>query len=867
MDRRSWLWRRKSSEKSPGETESSTSVSSHSERYSDHQELLRASPNDASVSHAQSREVLRDASDGEVHEAVKRLTQKLSVALLNVSAKEDLVKQHAKVAEEAVSGWEQAEAEVVSLKQQLQTTLQKNSALEDKTSQLDGALKECVRQLHQSREEQEEKVGHSISEKTQMWRSEKHVLEKQLLELTAQLEAAKTKAGTLFDHGLKARLEAVEKENRVLKTELHSQFEDLQGLLLERELSNKAAETASKQHLESIKKVTKLEAECSRLQITNRRLSSASDRKPISSSACIESLTDSQSDSGEQSLGIDNGPERSDSWASALIAELDQFKSEKADSRILTRCPAEIELMDDFLEMEKLVALPETDPGNSDLEPEADSDQLVRRYNLQEVENEFMHHMLIEPEEKVERLEHEKAELEIASTESHNRLEASRSLVTAADNKVVELQTKQDMENESKQTAMSEFMDLEGKRKDLETRLESAYLENGKLHEKVSLLEESYKSERALSFELKVTIDSTEAAREALNSQLESAHSQLSSLNDTIGVLEQQVKEERAFSSELASKVKALESQLEQAHSEASKLQEKVNFWELKAEEETKLSAETAIKLKATEAARKKLELELQSAHEFATKAEAIEAAKKALEIQLDSAVRETGKLSNKVALFEAKIDEERALSAEFAAKCQKLEADLSKIMHEADLRRAANSNPELKIKQEKELAVAAGKLEECQKTIASLNRQLKSLTNLDDFLLEAEKLEHDRSLQDPGGSEAKDFHHNDSSELMGAVDAISIIQKQRSPIRLDDQVVLIIIVHHLIIIEFLAVEEEEALKLACYKLEIFSSKRKRFNFTEGPDSTVRVDEVKVHAWVGASESQCHQLFTTEIPE
>ncbi|RZS00418.1 hypothetical protein BHM03_00030115 [Ensete ventricosum] len=752
MDRRSWLWRRKSSEKSPGETESSTSVSSHSERYSDHQVF----------SHAQSREVLRNASDGEVHEAVKRLTQKLSVALLNVSAKEDLVKQHAK-----------AEAEVVSLKQQLQTALQKNSAIEDKTSQLDGALKECVKQLHQSREEQEEKVGHSISEKTQMWRSEKHVLEKQLLELTAQLEAAKTKAGTLFDHGLKARLEAVEKENRVLKTELHSQSEDLQVLLLERELSNKAAETASKQHLESIKKVTKLEAECSRLQITNRRLSSASDRKPISSSACIESLTDSQSDSGEQSLGIDNGPERSDSWASALIAELDQFKSEKADSRILTRCPAEIELMDDFLEMEKLVALPETDPGNSDLEPEA--------------ENEFMHHMLIEPEEKVERLEHEKAELEIASTESHNRLEASRSLVTAADNKVVELQTKLDMENESKQTAMSEFMDLEGKRKDLETRLESAYLENGKLHEKVSLLEESYKSERALSFELKATIDSTEAAREALNSQLESAHSQLSSLNDTIGVLEQQVKEERAFSSELASKVKALESQLEQAHSETSKLQEKVNFWELKAEEETKLSAETAIKLKATEAARKKLELELQSAHEFATKAEAIEAAKKALEIQLDSALRETGKLSNKVALFEAKIDEERALSAEFAAKCQKLEADLSKIRHEADLRRAANSNPELKIKQ-KELAVAAGKLEECQKTIASLNRQLKSLTNLDDFLLEAEKLEHDRSLQDPGGSEAKDFHHNDSSELMGAFDAISIIQKQRSPVRLDDQ-------------------------------------------------------------------------------
>lgn len=35
---------------------------------------------------------------------MKILTEKLSAALRNISAKEDLVKQHAKVAEEAVSG-------------------------------------------------------------------------------------------------------------------------------------------------------------------------------------------------------------------------------------------------------------------------------------------------------------------------------------------------------------------------------------------------------------------------------------------------------------------------------------------------------------------------------------------------------------------------------------------------------------------------------------------------------------------------------------------------------------------------------------------------------------------------------------------
>lgn len=37
MEKRKWLWKRRSSERSPGETESSESISSHSERYSDDQ--------------------------------------------------------------------------------------------------------------------------------------------------------------------------------------------------------------------------------------------------------------------------------------------------------------------------------------------------------------------------------------------------------------------------------------------------------------------------------------------------------------------------------------------------------------------------------------------------------------------------------------------------------------------------------------------------------------------------------------------------------------------------------------------------------------------------------------------------------------
>lgn len=66
------------------------------------QEPLNASPNHNS----QSPEVVSKpvVTGKEINDSLKVLTEKLSAALANVSAKEDLVKQHAKVAEEAVAG-------------------------------------------------------------------------------------------------------------------------------------------------------------------------------------------------------------------------------------------------------------------------------------------------------------------------------------------------------------------------------------------------------------------------------------------------------------------------------------------------------------------------------------------------------------------------------------------------------------------------------------------------------------------------------------------------------------------------------------------------------------------------------------------
>lgn len=79
------------------------------------QETFKSSPNDntqspevTSKAVASAEDVDDGSSKKDVDDSVKSLMEKLSAALVNVSAKDDLVRQHAKVAEEAVAGstWE-----------------------------------------------------------------------------------------------------------------------------------------------------------------------------------------------------------------------------------------------------------------------------------------------------------------------------------------------------------------------------------------------------------------------------------------------------------------------------------------------------------------------------------------------------------------------------------------------------------------------------------------------------------------------------------------------------------------------------------------------------------------------------------------
>lgn len=759
MDRRSWLWRRRSSEKSPGETESSGSVSSFSERFSDDQDVLRASPNNASPNHSQSPEVSSKSSGPEVNATIKSLTEKLSAALLNISAKEDTVKQHMKVAEEAVAGWEKAETELAALKRLLEVTTQKNAALEDRISHLDGALKESVRQFRHSREEQEQRIHDTLTKKTREWEFDKFEFENQITELQAQLEAAKSEAAkseaaTLINHGLQSKLETTEKENFALKVELVARTEDLRRRTLEKELCIRAAESASKQHLESMKKLAKLQAECHRLRTEARKMS-----VPISNFVSVESLADSQSDCGERFLSVDNGPSYSDSCGSAFISEIDQFNSEKVSERNIAPS-IKIDMMDDFLEMERLVTMPETDHG-----AEAEANNAFTGDSSLKIEIEAKNRKICELERIVAKMETEKSELEMILTDTRNRLEFSHNQLTVAEEKLVVLKRQLDSANEAKLVVTTEIVAAEKKGKALEYQLDIAKMDSRKLHEKVFTLQGQVEKDKTSSTELAAKLETIEARRKALECELETANSEVKKLHDKVYTLEIQVEAEKAMSSKHTAEVEALvaereelECRLESAHFETNKLNEKVNVLEGKVEEEKSKYVESEALRKAIEFQFELAHLEMGKLHEkinllearleeerslsakFAVKVEAAEEARMALETQLKLARSEVGVLRDKIDLLEAKAMEENVLSAKLPAKYQNSQGGHWIKTKEAELHLFTGSNGELSIEQDKELASAAGKLADCQKTIASLSRQLKSLASLDDFMFEVEK-------------------------------------------------------------------------------------------------------------------------------
>jgi hypothetical protein len=154
----------------------------------------------------------------------------------------------------------------------------------------DAALKECMQKLCSVQEEQEQRIHDAIMKTSGEYEKAQRKLEEKLEERSKQLanlaientqlskalltkekvieelQKQKSQADAEFNV-LMSRLDSVEKENTYVKYEFHILEKELEIRNEEMEYNRRSADAAHKQHLESVKKATKLEAECQRLRL------------------------------------------------------------------------------------------------------------------------------------------------------------------------------------------------------------------------------------------------------------------------------------------------------------------------------------------------------------------------------------------------------------------------------------------------------------------------------------------------------------------------------------------------------------------------------------------------------------------------
>lgn len=292
MDKRSWPWKKKSSDKTvPAADTASASLPAPPEPEKPKKATHIKIPVET-YEHLTGLEgevkILNDQVKA-LNDEVDDLNEQLSSAQAEITTKENIVKQHAKVAEEAVSGWEKADAEALALKQQLESVTLLKLTAEDKAAHLDGALKECMRQIRSLKEEHERKLHETILTKTKQWEKIRHEFEMRMGELDEDLlrasaensalsRALQERSNMLMEANeersraeaeielLKNDIQSCEKEINSLKYELHIVSKELDIRNEEKNMSMKSAENANRQHLEGVKKIAKLEAECQRLR-------------------------------------------------------------------------------------------------------------------------------------------------------------------------------------------------------------------------------------------------------------------------------------------------------------------------------------------------------------------------------------------------------------------------------------------------------------------------------------------------------------------------------------------------------------------------------------------------------------------------
>ncbi|GMH13491.1 hypothetical protein Nepgr_015332 [Nepenthes gracilis] len=261
MDQKSWLWRRRVSEKT-----------------------IVANEKAAIPLERNNTEEEHPSNTGE----------RLVSSSCECNAKEGLVNKHARVAEEALAGKEKAEAAAANLRQELDKALQQGVTAEERLAHLDAALKDCMQQIDSLRQDQDERICDAITKASLDFDKEHKKIEGKLTEankrlanlaaenthltkallckekLIEDLDQRKSQVEAEFET-IMARLDSMEKENTFLKYECCLLEKELEIRNEEREYSRRSSAALNKQYLESVKEITRLEAECQQLRMLVRK--------------------------------------------------------------------------------------------------------------------------------------------------------------------------------------------------------------------------------------------------------------------------------------------------------------------------------------------------------------------------------------------------------------------------------------------------------------------------------------------------------------------------------------------------------------------------------------------------------------------
>ncbi|KAI5010267.1 hypothetical protein ZWY2020_012404 [Hordeum vulgare] len=255
MDHKTWLWRKKASERAVS---------------------VKNKPNDKE----------HEEKIARLERSLQGLNEQLSFAHAECFEKDAILSKQAKVAEEAILGWEKAEAEAIAIKTELDDTLHEKAMVEQRIRQLDEALNVAA----EERELLMKDTAKIIScEKDKVWNLEQNVAEKENIiaslddEYNRLSEILSTKEKIILDltesnaakesdlKDLGAKLESTERSNSSLRYEVCMLQKQLDIRSEERKCNLKSADASHKQHLENVRKITKLEEECKRLRSMMRK--------------------------------------------------------------------------------------------------------------------------------------------------------------------------------------------------------------------------------------------------------------------------------------------------------------------------------------------------------------------------------------------------------------------------------------------------------------------------------------------------------------------------------------------------------------------------------------------------------------------